>query len=179
MVKMKTKKAPPVVETPIKLDISHGILPEGHAYQRIPKLEPTKFPWPIKDRSVEEAYSAYIFHRIPKNLRQAFMEEVWRVLKPGGKIIIVAPYWSSPRSYQDPTAEWPPVTEATFFYYSKDWLKAQNDLNGQKCDFEFPPIVSYAMEPETAGRNDDTRNHWMKHYVNSVNDIYVTLTKKP
>ena len=162
----------------IKLDLSYGALPEGHVYQRIKKLDPIKFPWPLKDESVEEIFSGFLFQRIPKNLRLKFMEEVWRILIPKGTIKIVVPYWSSPRAFQDTSAEWPPITEQSFFYYSKDWMKAQNELNWQNCDYEFPPVISYAIEPDTTSRNDETRGHWMKHYVNAINDLHVTLTKK-
>lgn len=162
----------------IKLDLSYGQLPQGHAYERIPKLDPMKFPWPLKNESVEEAFSGYLFQRIPKHLRLKFMEELWRVLIPKGIAKFVVPYWSSPRAFQDATAEWPPITEQSFFYYSKQWLEAQNEKNGQKCDFEFPPAIGYALEQDTVSRNDETRPFWMKHYISAINDLHVTLTKR-
>lgn len=171
---MKTKKSKEL----IKLDLSYGKLPEGHPYTRIPKLDPMKFPWPLKDESVEEAYSGFLLQRIPKNLRLRFMEEVWRVLVPKGKVTIIVPYWGSARAFQDSSAEWPPITEQSFFYYSKQWLEAQNEKNGQKCDFEFPPAIGYNLDPDTVARNDETRPFWMKHYLNAVLDLHATLTKK-
>lgn len=46
----------------------------------------------------------------------AFMDEVWRVLKPGGKFIIACPHGYSPGFLQDPT-HCNEVSEATFCYF--------------------------------------------------------------
>lgn len=160
----------------IKLDLSYGPLPDGHQYQRIPKLDPIKFPWPLKDESVEEAFSGYLLNRIPAKLRGKFMDELYRVLVPSGKAIIVVPYWSSPRAIQDATSEWPPLCEQSFLYYNKQFREINKERNTCTCDFEA--VAGYALEQETVGRNDDTRPFWMKHYLNTVNDLHVTLTKK-
>lgn len=169
---MKTKS-----KNLIKLDLSHGVLPEGHVYQRIPKLDPCKFPWPLKNESVEEVFSAFLFHRVPAKLRGKFMDELWRVLIPEGKATIVVPYWTSPRAIQEASAEWPPICEQTFLYFNRQFREINKELNTCHCNFEA--VAGHSLEPETAARSDDTRSHWIKHFVNSVNDLHVTLTKKP
>lgn len=45
-----------------------------------------------------------------------FMDEVWRVLKPGGEFVIKVPYAGTIGYYQDPT-HINPITEATIYYF--------------------------------------------------------------
>jgi len=160
----------------IKLDISFGDLPEGHQFVRPKGFNPLQFPWSLKNESVEEAMSGYLLNRIPGEQRGKFMDELWRVLVPNGKATIVVPYWTSPRSIQDPDSAWPPMVEQSFLYFNKGWREAQKIYNTCRCDFDF--TYGYTMDQETQGRNDETRSHWIKHYVNSVNDLQVVLTKR-
>lgn len=44
------------------------------------------------------------------------MDEIWRILKPGGKFAFVVPYAGSAGFYQDPT-HINPISEATPFYF--------------------------------------------------------------
>lgn len=37
----------------------------------------------------------------------------------------------------------------------------------------------YALFPDTAGRNQETQSFWVSHYINAVQDIQVTLIKRP
>lgn len=45
-----------------------------------------------------------------------FMDEVWRITKPGGDFVIRVPYAGTVGFYQDPTHV-NPLTEATFYYF--------------------------------------------------------------
>lgn len=45
-----------------------------------------------------------------------FMNEVWRILKPGGQLAFVVPYAGSPGYWQDPT-HINPISEATLSYF--------------------------------------------------------------
>ena len=163
---------------PIKLDLSYGNLPDGHPFIRVPKLNPSKFPWPLKDNSVEEVCCAFMLNRIPGSLHYQFMDELYRVLIPQGKALIIVPYWSSPRAIQDSGSAWPPFCDQSFYYFNKGWREAQKDgaENACKCDFDI--VCGYALDQETANRNDETRPFWFKHYLNAINDLHVTLTKK-
>ena len=160
----------------IKLDLSFGDLPPGFDFIRPKHFDPLTYPWKLKSGSVSEAFSAFLLNRIPGERRGRFMDELWRVLIPNGKATILVPYWTSVRSVQDPCSAWPPLVEQSFLYFNKDWRKSQNINNTCSCDFDFQ--YGYVFEPETASRNDDTRPFWTKHYVNAVNDLQVTLTKK-
>jgi Methyltransferase domain len=166
------KKAKP----PVKLDISVGpFIPEN--FTRFSKY--TSYPWPFKNDSVEEIYSAFLLCRVPGKDRGKFMDEVYRILIPGGKITIISPYWSSARAIQDYTHEWPPIVEQSFDVFNKDF----RDIN-KLTDPPYPQIANftatggYTFDPETATRSDETRPFWVKHYLNSVADLQMVLTKK-
>lgn len=45
-----------------------------------------------------------------------FMDEVWRILKPGGEFVIRVPYAGTVGFYQDPT-HINPISEATWYYF--------------------------------------------------------------
>jgi len=160
----------------IKLDISFGELPDGHQFIRPKNFDPLKYPWGLKNESVEEAFSGFLLNRIPGEQRGRFMDELWRVLIPSGKVTIIVPYWTSPRSIQDPSSAWPPIVEQSFLYFNKGWRESQKIYNTFRCDFDF--TYGHSMDQETLSRNDETRPFWIKHYINSVTDLHVTLTKR-
>lgn len=149
------------------------------------KVDLMKFPWPWQDSSVEETWCSHFFEHIPGTQRIKFMDELWRILvtplpgKPetGGKCTIIVPYWSSPRSVQDPSHQWPPVVENSFLYFNKGWRDA-NKLNHYlgKCDFDF--TYGYLADQETAAKSQETQVFYIKHYLNAVNDLQVNLTKR-
>lgn len=169
----------------IKLDIACGQRKqEGYIGIDIAKAKGVdivhdllKFPWPIKTDSVEEAFCSHFFEHVPGPLRMPFMDECYRILKAGAKLQIICPYYASSRAVQDPTHTWPPICEATFLYFNREWMK-QNLLDHYPvhCDFDF--TYGYAADPETAAKAEGAQQFWVKHYINSISDIHVTLTKR-
>jgi len=172
----RTKLKPKAAAPKIKLDLSYGDLPPGHPFSRPDKFDVCKTPFPLADGSVEEAYSAFLLQRIPAKLRGVWMDELWRVLVPGGKATVIVPYWTSARSVQDPFAEWPPLNEQSFLYFNRKFREDNKLPYGMACDFDF--VYGYTLEQETTLRTDDTRPFWIKHYVNAINDLQVVLTKR-
>jgi SAM-dependent methyltransferase len=141
------------------------------------KCDLMKFPWPWKDNSVEETFSSHFLEHVPGPERIKLMDELHRILIPGGKAIFIVPYWSSARSIQDPTHAWPPIAEQSFLYFNKGWRDA-NKLGHYlgKCDFDF--TFGYLADPETAAKNLESQAFYVKHYLQSVNDLQVVLTKR-
>ncbi len=178
---LETKKEI-VFPTPFKLEIACGQnKPEGYFGIDIADTPQTdlvydleNFPWPIPDNSVDEAAcSHYIEHT--KDIIK-FMEEVYRILKPGGKILIRAPYYNSVRGWQDPTHT-RLISEATFLYYNKDWRDANKlDHYPIHCNFDFN--FGYDFTPDWAMRSEEAKAFALRHYTNVVNDIQAILVKK-
>ncbi len=59
------------------------------------------FPWPIADDTFDEIVAYDIIEHLPDTIRT--MEELWRILKPGGVVEFRIPYWNSIHSINDPT----------------------------------------------------------------------------
>lgn len=157
--------------------------PEAWAPDRVVDL--AHFPWPIASEIVDRIMVVNHFQRLTRPERYAFMDEAWRILKPGAQIALVTPYWASAKAFADPLAEWPPIAELSYLVYSKVWreIEGLSDF-GLKCDFThvtpqggiFVP-AGHVPDPEVALRNDEFRMFAAKHYVNAIQDLHVTLTK--
>ncbi len=161
----------------LKLDLSFGDLPEDSGFTKVKGLDPDKTLWNLKDESVEEAYCAFRFNRVPGAQRMAWIAELWRVLIPNGKCTIITPYWASPRAIQDPESQWPPICEQSFLYFNKAFREANKIPFTGDCDFDF--TYGYQLDPDTAGKSDDVRPFWIKHYLNAIQDLHMVLTKRP
>lgn len=86
-------------------------------------------PYPLPDESVSTAICSHVLEHIPKvaiiqekgKLKtifpfMAFMDEIWRVMKPGGNFAIAVPHGASPGYMQDPTHA-SQINEYTFHYF--------------------------------------------------------------
>jgi hypothetical protein len=98
--------------------------------------------WPWQDNSVAEAHCSHGLEHFDQLERIHFLNELYRVLVPGGKCQIITPWWASGRAYGDPTHKWAPVSGFYWNYLKRDWrigaekpcpLCAQTPQNGQPC----------------------------------------------
>ncbi len=182
MAEKRTKITKEKVNEPLRLDLACGqnkregfmgvdIAP-GEGVDVVHDLE--VYPWPFQDNSVDEVnISHYIEHT--KDLI-AFMNELYRIMKPGAQCQIIAPYYSSMRAWQDPTHT-RAISEATFLYFNQEWLKA-NGLDHYNVTADFDFSYGYAFTPEWAARSEEARAFATRHYINVINDIQVLLTKR-
>jgi|SRR5882672_1716226 len=131
----------------------------------------------LANDSVDEVFSSHFFEHLSGPERMPFMDEMWRVMKPGAKATIITPFYSSSRAVQDPTHAWPPVCEASYLYFNKKW-RDDNRLDHYPiaCDFDF--TCGYGIDGEVALRSEDYQRFAVKHYINSVLDLQVVLTKR-
>jgi len=138
----------------------------------------TKFPWKFaKTESVSEVFASHFVEHLDGPERIKFMDEVYRILVPGGKATFITPYYNSVRASQDPTHKWPPVSENTYLYFNKAW-RDQNKLSHYpiKCDFDFG--YGYAQDPLWATRSQESRDFANKHYTNAILDLQVVLKRR-
>lgn len=137
----------------------------------------TQTPWPWSDAVVEQVYCNHLFEHLDGRQRIAFMEELWRVLVPGGQALIVTPYWASWRAVADPTHVFPPVVEQSFLYFSRDWrVKERLDHYPIKCNFDFE--CQYVFNPDVGFPDEEARAQGGLHYINVVDDLRTLLTKQ-
>jgi predicted SAM-dependent methyltransferase len=175
----------PHEDKPFKLDLGCGDRKEeGFFGIDIVKTEAadyvfdlTEFPYPIDDGVVDEIVCNHFFEHLTGAQRIKFMEECYRIMKKDSKLTIVVPYWSSMRAIQDPTHQWPPVCEASFLYFNKKWMK-DNKLEHYNINCDFDYSYGYALDNDLLVRNMDWQQFAVKHYIQAVNDLQVTLTKR-
>lgn len=140
-------------------------------------------PWPLKDGSVYEAHCSHFVEHLPHDVGQGrdgffvFFDELYRVLRKGGKCVVIVPHGRSDRGLQDPTHQRYVVAES-FLYLSREW-REQNRLDHYpvSCDFFADPI-GYAEHPYFGGRTDEHRTLGQMFAWNYALDMHVTLTKR-
>lgn len=145
----------------------------------------TKYPWPFEDNSVDEVHCSHYIEHIPHDINNEndrrdgfiqFMDEVHRILKPGGKAVFIAPYYTSMRAYGDPThrryiADW------SFYYFNKEWLDA-NKLTHYNIKSDFDIVFSYFLTNDMTLKSEEVRKKAFTHDWNVINDIQAELTKR-
>ena len=62
------------------------------------------YPWPLAESSMDAVVMRNFIEHAQDVVR--LMEEVHRILRPGGHVLITTPHFSSVYSYQDPTHRW-------------------------------------------------------------------------
>ena len=152
------------------------------------------FPWPFKDQSVDEIECSHYVEHIPHGDGSSdpflqFLDEMYRVLIPvefspdnpniatKGYATIVAPYYSSVLAWQDPT-HLRAISEASFLYANKEWRKTNGlDHYPVSCDFDF--FYNFALNGRLAGRNPEYVGQQVATTINAVDDIVVTLMRRP
>ena len=76
------------------------------------------FPYPLEDECCLTIKGSHIYEHIKPWLSIDFMNELWRLLKVGGQLMLSLPYGWSYGYIQDPT-HCNPANEATFTYFEK------------------------------------------------------------
>lgn len=188
----------------VRLDLACGQTPrEGYegvdfyAPNAKHKVDLFKFPFPWADNSVDELSCSHFLEHLPmreveerdltstskeakalvgKDFLFAFMDECWRVLKPGGVMHVAVPAATSTRAFQDPTHRRFFVVD-TFFYFSKEWREVQK-LNHYRvnCDFGFNAVPIVLQEE--ALRAAEVQQSRFRELWNVVLDWNVDLTAK-
>jgi SAM-dependent methyltransferase len=100
------------------------------------------FPYPIPDDSCFQILLSHLWEHIEPKYRIQMMNELWRIMKPDGQLLISVPYYLSFGATQDPTHYTCP-NEATMTYFDpncglyniykpKPWKIIRNDyqING-------------------------------------------------
>ena len=139
------------------------------------------FPWPFEDNSVDEVFNSHFLEHIPhgngyNDPMFEFMDELYRILKPGGIARFICPYYTSVRAFQDPTHQ-RCISEPMFNYFVKAWREMNNlEHYPVKCDFEIVKL-DHAVSEEFTGKSQDAVAYSAMHMWNVVMDLQVTLRK--
>jgi len=111
-------------------------------------------PWPFGDGEVEVILATDVFEHLRLDV-QEWLDECWRVLKPGGLLDMRLPAWNNPYSWRDPTHRrvfhqesflyWCPDAPGTVwrdfgrYYFGPDYAKwwKQESVAVEAGDFRF------------------------------------------
>jgi predicted SAM-dependent methyltransferase len=106
-----------------------------------------------------------------------FMEEVYRILKPGGIIKFTTPYYQGERAWSDPTHR-RAITEKTFMYFNRQWrIDSKLDHYPIKCDFEIE-LKSYDIYTDLNFKSEDAKKLAMRSYNNTIANMNTELKKR-
>jgi SAM-dependent methyltransferase len=141
----------------------------------------------LPDSCVEAAHCSHFLEHLNHNSaspqRVRFMNELYRVLIPGGTATVITPHWASNRAYGDFTHADKPVSEMFYYYVSKEWRSVNapdNDIewneDGYSCDFEA--TWGYSLHPEIQVRNQTQQTFALTFYKESAQDLHATLKAK-
>lgn len=77
-----------------------------------------EFPWPYEENSFDLVFGHNVFEHLDNQV--ASMEELWRILKPGGRLLITVPYFRSVDAFNDSTHEHFFTSASMKFYLDED-----------------------------------------------------------
>lgn len=168
----------------LKLDLGCGknkkdgfIGVDSRDFEGVDQVVDLRQPWPWDDASVEEVHCSHFVEHLTGAERIHFVNELYRVLIPGGKMLMVTPHWNASRAYGDLTHQWPPVSEFWFYYLSKEWRAVNAPHNdGYTCDFEV--TWGYSLHPNIMSRSQDHQMFALANYRDAAQDIIATLVAK-
>lgn len=132
--------------------------------------------WPWEDNSVDEIHASHFIEHLDANERVNFVNEIYRILKPGSKATIIVPHWASCRAYGDLTHKWPPVSEFWFYYLSSEW-RAVNAPHNVDYNCNFVATWGYSMQQSLMVKNSEYQNYALSNYKEAAQDIIATLVK--
>ena len=139
--------------------------------------------WPWDDNSVEHAYSSHVIEHLPmrEDIRVdglvVFLNELGRVLKPGAKAELRAPYGKSQRAFQDPTHR-RFIVDTTFHYASRAW-REENGLSHYPitCDLTIASLVLDGLRTDVLTRHPEAQVRILGAEWDAAADIVVVLEK--
>ncbi len=59
-------------------------------------------PWPWQDEEFEKVIALDVMEHLKRDVNE-WLDECWRILKPGGLLVLKLPAWDHPVSHRDPT----------------------------------------------------------------------------
>lgn len=139
----------------------------------------TVFPWPFDDESVDEVHCSHYIEHAPRELWCAFVDELYRVLKPGARATIIHPNLKSSRAFQDPWhVDFIPAER--WAYADREWRQSQG-LDREPyptADFELAEFNWLGVHTDIMPRADAAKTSAVTHWWEAAADVMVVLTKK-
>jgi SAM-dependent methyltransferase len=169
--------------TPLKLDLGCGTKKrpgflgvDSRQFEGVDFVVDLRQPWPWRDGTVEEAFCSHVVEHLTAAERIHFINELYRVLRPGAAATIVVPNWASALAYGDLTHQWPPVSTDWFYYLGKAWRTQHAPHNDfYTCDFSVQ--YRYAMHEHFRSAPPGDQQFACTFYVDAAPEITAELKK--
>ncbi len=192
MAKSSAKKAvltvPAVPPVPLRLNLGAGksrmpgyLSVDSIPFEGLDVVADLNKPWPWGDNTVSDIHMSHVLEHFTGEQRVHIFNEMYRVLIPQGKALIITPHWASQRAYGDFTHQWPPVSEFLFYYVWKQWRKdnaphcdIEFNPKGYNCDFNF--AGGYSLHPSITPWNTERQQYAQQWYKEACQDTHMTLT---
>lgn len=134
-------------------------------------------PLPFPDSSFDSVLGSHIFEHIHNFV--PLMEDIYRVLAPGGYLIGITPYGSSDNAWDNPHHV-RSFSESTWQYFDQDLYKGNHAGNGAtegyKGDFK---VVQIILIPSEGFLNDPEIEFKKRHWRNVIREVHAVLRKEP
>ena len=128
-----------------------------------------KFPYPFEDNSFNEILASHILEHVDKPDKT--MKELYRILKPNGKLIILFPYHKHPNAWFGFEHKRAIIKETFEYFYYKNPRAYSPDLpkfRGYSYKFH-PTYLGYIVYPFIK---------WLRHFCDIlILQVTVVLTK--
>lgn len=127
------------------------------------------------ENEFDEVHLIHVWEHCPDLMTS--MEQIWRVLKPDGRLVIVAPYYTSRWSSGDPT-HIHPIGEHTFGFLSypiyEENAKKKTHMSQlfPECDFDIKKLVLVPLSEKETFKDQQFA---IKHYFNVIDEIQAEL----
>lgn len=163
------------LDTASRLHIGCGEMPDP-GFVRLKDCPP---PWPLPAQTVSEILCVDHVHRLTpvggaKDGLVRFMNELYRVLVPGGTARIVHPHGRTDRALADPTAA-RVITDQTWWFFDRQWREDEHCRRPSiTADFEIVSIEA-PLRAEWSHRAPAAQAFALEHYWNIVGDVTVVL----
>lgn len=93
-----------------------------------------EYPWPFEDNSSSFILCKHVLEHLHESIPA--VEEIWRILRPGGKVQIHVPYWNSSDAVTDPT-HIRYFNEHSFDFFDPDHWRCKDRPYYSKARFKF------------------------------------------
>lgn len=131
----------------------------------------TNYPWPIEDNKFDKVYLNNLIEHLPDTIK--VMEEVHRVLKPGGEVIISVVYWNHKHSISDPQHV-SFFNEVTWEFFTGDRKEYYTSARFEMKKFEY----IYDPEAKKTFKSKRLMNFLSKYLCNIKQGMNVVMAKK-
>lgn len=125
------------------------------------------------ERKISFAYSSHFVEHVPDFMQ--FFVDLYEAMEDQALAVILTPYWSSVRAFQDPTHR-QSISKERYDYLSRKVRKRETaDHYLPDVDFEHAYAPVYRWNRDYVNLSDSAKEYHRVHSLNAVEDIVVFL----